>query len=677
MKLKHKNSIFNMGDTSIRVHEIVEINFILLNLIDKFMKRNKIWDKKEQENFYQLFINEIINLERNYGQKLFKKFSRTSDKEVDESKQGLRARTLTNNLMKIGFINKDRKISDVGYSYLYGSLKNPDRIESLLNLSTHNLVYLRQLFKTKIYDSESDEYFYNFRFAIKFLSKYTGISQNHFLTIIESIRPTQSNKELNHIIDDYQQVYYNKLSFDDFYKNNFTHLFISHVDIDKAESLLQNDKFDFDEFSSLFTNKKTTKSVKEYLNFVNTLINFNNNPSKENMDLLILSSKKDVIKKAFGSNSTLFKYNSKDTVDSFISKNKNDTLLLKPINKIYIEFIMNKTADIIREYSDMCKRLFEISGLISFNNGIVKLNQSWIITPLLSFLSDKFTLRGRDSYLDYENKDNSVWFSDLSLCEIFGINGNDKDAIMNLIKKQIGFGDGSYDFKFNLELKNEEEFRDYIYKKFPKKKVIEILQNIDTRNDEFVFNLVTRNATIPTIYEYILTIAWFYISESKNYNLHKCFGVTLDGNHLPIIHNSGYKGDIEIFTDKYSLQIEATLVNKYNQKRAELEPVIRHAINFESKNYAPQTIYIANELDDNVINIFRASQFIEFKDTTSNMRHVYGVNIFAFTTNEIIRILDSDITDTEILNVINKHKNNTPIFIKQGWREHVLSDLFS
>ncbi len=46
------------------------------------------------------------------------------------------------------------------------------------------------------------------------------------------------------------------------------------------------------------------------------------------------------------------------------------------------------------------------------------------------------------------------------------------------------------------------------------------------------------------------------------------------------------------------------------------------------------------------------------------MRHVYGVNIFAFTTNEIIRILDSDITDTEILNVINKYKNNTPIFIK-------------
>lgn len=116
------------------------------------------------------------------------------------------------------------------------------------------------------------------------------------------------------------------------------------------------------------------KLVKEYLNFVNVFINFNNNFCKENMDLLILFLKKDVIKKVFGFNLILFKYNLKDIVDSFISKNKNDKFLLKLINKIYIEFIMNKIVDIIREYFDMCKRLFEIFGLISFNNGIVKLN---------------------------------------------------------------------------------------------------------------------------------------------------------------------------------------------------------------------------------------------------------------------------------------------------------------
>ncbi len=55
-----------------------------------------------------------------------------------------------------------------------------------------------------------------------------------------------------------------------------------------------------------------------------------------------------LIKKAFGSNSTLFKYNSKDTVDSFISKNKNDTLLfsLKTQNKqnLQLNLLMNKNS---------------------------------------------------------------------------------------------------------------------------------------------------------------------------------------------------------------------------------------------------------------------------------------------------------------------------------------------
>lgn len=48
----------------------------------------------------------------------------------------------------------------------------------------------------------------------------------------------------------------------------------------------------------------------------------------------------------------------------------------------------------------------------------------------------------------------------------------------------------------------------------------------------------------------------------------------------------------------------------------------------------------------------------------SNMWYIYGVNIFVFIINEIIRILESDIIDMEILNVINKYKNNIFIFIK-------------
>lgn len=45
--------------------------------------------------------------------------------------------------MKIGFINKNRKISGVGYLYLYGLFKKFDKIELLFNLFIYNLVYLR------------------------------------------------------------------------------------------------------------------------------------------------------------------------------------------------------------------------------------------------------------------------------------------------------------------------------------------------------------------------------------------------------------------------------------------------------------------------------------------------------------------------------------------------------
>lgn len=68
-----------------------------------------------------------------------------------------------------------------------------------------------------------------------------------------------------------------------------------------------------------------------------------------------------------------------------------------------------------------------------------------------------------------------------------------------------------------------------------------------------VFDLVIRSVIIFIIYEYILIIVWFYIFELKNYNLYKCFGVILDGSYLFIIYNLGYKGDIEIFIDKYLL----------------------------------------------------------------------------------------------------------------------------
>ena len=239
------------------------------------------------------------------------------------------------------------------------------------------------------------------------------------------------------------------------------------------------------------------------------------------------------------------------------------------------------------------------------------------------------------------------------------------------------FGTNDFSKINNLIIdKREQEYRNFVETHFTVEKLIVILEYIKARDDEKVFNLVTENATVPTIFEYILTIAWYYISKHKTHHLHQTFQVSLDGNKLPLTHRGGGAGDIEIITEDYSLLIEATLMDLSSQKRGEMEPVIRHSINFALENNKSQTIFIANELDDNVLNVFRATQFIQFNGTLSS-GVVNGLKIFALTTDELIIILQKGIHDIDLLNTITNHSNTTPTTIVNNWRQNILNDIFS
>lgn len=201
------------------------------------------------------------------------------------------------------------------------------------------------------------------------------------------------------------------------------------------------------------------------------------------------------------------------------------------------------------------------------------------------------------------------------------------------------------------------EYRDFIETHFPVEKVIKILEYIKVRDDGKVFDLVTENATVPTIFEYILTIVWYYISKHKTFCLHQIFQVSLDGNKLPLTHRSGGAGGIEIITEEYSLLIEATLMDLSSQKRGGMEPVIRHSINFALKNKKSQTIFIANRtLKTGIVN---------------------GLKVFCLTTEELIIILQKGINDIDLLNTITNYSSTMPTAISNNWRQEILDDIFS
>ncbi|QVK06686.1 AlwI family type II restriction endonuclease [Mycoplasma mycoides] len=678
MRLKNPNSIFNMGDTSIRVKQIVEVNKVILEQLNNFMKSNVVWNqnKEEQENFYRLFINEIVELEQDEEYSIFVDFSRLRNYKTPEpNKKGLRGRTLTNSLLKLGLINEDRQLSDIGYAYLKNDVKQEDFIERLLGLSVDNLVYLRQLLKLRIYDCNSNKYFYNFRFALKFLSIYKNVNQQHFLTILESIRPIQSQNQLLNIIDDYQDVYNNKIDFFTFYNKHFKDYFLKDINLDDIENKLDLNNWNKDYLMDRFYNNKSHKTTELYLEFIKCLIEFKNNPTNLKLQQLVKISKEDKIKKAFCYGNKVFEFNKDDNLQTFLINNKNNILLEKENKQIFIQFVFSKLWDLIKEYSDMCKRLFESTGLISFENKLVNLNNCIIIKSLLELLGDKFILCGNETYDMYEKSYNSIWFLDLSIKEILNINDKQYNQLINIIQKEIKTDITNVETKISQI--RENEFRQFIYNKFPKDRVIQILKFIEKREDEQVYKLVSQNATVPTIYEYIITIAWFYISKNKDYLFSKSFGVSLDANKLPLIHKPASNGDIEILNKTYSLLIETTLLNPNNQKRAELESVIRHSVNFYSTYNNCQTIFIANKLDNNVLNIFRSTQFIELNTTNKMKNTVKGLNIFSFTTNELIQLLEKNIFDIDILEIINKNLDKKPTFIKNNWREEIINQIFN
>src|SRR5699024_3197060 len=202
-----------------------------------------------------------------------------------------------------------------------------------------------------------------------------------------------------------------------------------------------------------------------------------------------------------------------------------------------------------------------------------------------------------------------------------------------------------------FEDEKDRKFKDLIESRFSKDKVINILNYISKRNDEQVKDLVTLNTDVPTIIEYILVIAWYYIYE-ENINVRKSLNLTLDADLLPLSHASGGDGDIIVDYGDLTMMLEATLMNKNAQRRSELEPVIRHAANLSINQINPViTVFIADELDNNVLNIFRASASIEFEGTNVDGR-IKGINIFALKISEVIRMLSKEIYVSKLIETI-------------------------
>lgn len=637
-------STFNLGDTSFRRKTLLDDYKTLLPILRKHNILFPNWNNDSQIAYYQEVMTETDLFERS---------------ESDDPAK--RSRTLTNALIKSGLINNKRKLSEVANNWIDNKIESFDELEKALGISKDNLVFFRQFMKLRVYD-DSNNYFYPFRVALKFLTKYQNVPEADFLVLLHSISSNDSESKILALVEDYSKVAKNNQTFGEYVAEHFSD---SSVDGFNAELLFSNTEFDTELFYRLFSNRKTPASQLDYLDFVTNLLNYKREKSIDNLKKLLESSKKSSVKKAFGFNKLPFEL--KKNVQDFDEANQENELLDSDNTKIYFQFSSSKKYDLVREYKDMTKRSFNLTGIISFANGLVNLENRDVIEIIISNID----LSGNEKYSNYETNLNSAFYKDLATTKILGL-----DALeISHLREKIVVLLGTENIDTAVKNQKENKFRSIIEKEFPKTKIQELLPMFITREDDKIQEIVTDLAKVPDIFEYVLAIAWFYLSDA-DYSIIDSLNLPLDGNFRPLGHAAGGDGDIIINYPDLTVMLEATLMKKNVQKRGELEPVIRHTTNLaiRSENQV-KTIFVADELDDNVINIFRASSYIELEGTNVDGK-VQGVNIFPLTISEIMKMLDYSIPSSKVFNAMNNHYTKQPEFVISGWRDSILREVF-
>lgn len=693
-----ENQIFNLWDTNGRRADIINAFDIYLSfLLKENKKENFEWNNFPtsliQYNFYKNAIKASPDIFREHPN--FDYFDSTYKNEIEKYNNGnrseliksvktedvilldkqieARARHYSSNLCKFGFANSKRIISDAGKAFLGLDFKK-DKLESLLPLTTANIVVLRQLLKLRIYTKNIGKqriYYSPFMAAMYMLlqDKYT-VDEDMFETIIQSLTPYK----ISHI-DDLINNYKNK-SKD-----------IINIGISYPVEYLKEEKISLELFKTQIKNSKSSKVIKIYYDFYSELYDYNYNGNESHLinALKLFKDKrtKDILKKAFGLGQNIF-----NDIDSeflygthtFLFNNYDNDLLTKTdFNKsFFTRYIKSKYIDSAREYFDTTKRMLSATGLFRFDKAYPTLVFKDIlrfIFPLKELKDAIFSYSTEDEFLLYEGNDSTdcTYFSNNTLIEILNLNDSTVNTMITSIEKVYGVQ--REQLSFVVKDQANSDFLEHIHAKYTRDVVLTIMKLFsDRKNDQVIKQMVNPEASVPTIYEFITAIAWYYISD-KQMNLFDSLNLTLNSEYEPILHAGGGDGDIIARYKDFVVMLEVTLMDKNSQKRGELEPVLRHSTNMRAKYKGIDTLtfFIADELDQSTVITWRLAALAPREAANSIL--VDKVKIMAFTNNEICSFIEKGITSSKIINETNKTFLSADF--SEGWRERVVNRIMA
>ena len=595
MNIPYKSFCWSLGTTSFRTknfNKTIEEQLALLNefwALDENQNADWSGNNELQARYYD-FMHDKGFVEGNAG-----------NKPKD-------AREKTSGLVDIGLIDDKRKLSNAGKALLRISTENNFSSDNQFQIAKDSFIYLKQLLKT-YYEIEGQTV-RPFMVLLRLLSTFDYLTLDEYTYLLPLCIGA---KETTEIVGGIANLRSNRTSIDDIIINRLMNMPNYIVAL---EYLLENDVTE-DLVCVIGLNRKSRQYDKPYFKLYNALFDVFMNGDIDNLPSVYSATKDIKIGKWW--RSYLFDTTSETAIRKFPSAHLKNTVFDFVTSESEFKKAFFKTVHLFKakatlsDYLDLNRRYIKTTDIVLFEDDTVKLDivpQHFFKSVIQQLYSDMFT----PSELLHENCN----MEDISDCLVVS-----DDTIIEGINEELGINVTTIDAaRAALEDNRYHRLQHLIDTKFTDDKLLSLLDCFEERNDTEIRSMVTDNADVPTIFEYVLGILWYKASE-RHGKILDYMKLSLDADLLPKTHAAGGEADIVYEyseTESYpehTLLLEATLADSTNQRRMEMEPVSRHLGRhlIRTGNLNSYCVFATNYLDINVIADFRGRKSMPFYDT--------------------------------------------------------------
>lgn len=548
------------------------------------------------------------------------------------------AREKTSGLVDIGIIDENRKLTEAGRALLEISQLNDFTSDNFFQIPKDSFLYLRQLLKT--YNNVDGSIVRPFIVLLYVLSKVEYLSLDEFTYLLPLCT---SNEYTEQIIGGIQACRNNSASFDDIIINRLLEMDNYQVALKKfldntiTENLI----------CEIGLNRKSRNYDKLYLRLYDELYSVFVNHDNSRIPL-IFSATKSFKNKKIGKlwRKYLFNTSSEKAIEKNPVACLKQTAFAAVSTESEFKTVFFKTMHLFKakatlsDYLDLNRRYIRTTDIILFEDSNIKLD----IIPKHFFNSVA------DQLHHYAYTACDILYEDSELVEIADCLVINEETVIEGVNAELGTNVATIGEARNvLEDNRYRRLQHLIDTKFTDEIIVTLLGYFESRNDAEIKSMVTENADIPTIFEYVLGILWYKISERQGKIL-DYMKLSLDADLLPKTHAAGGEADIVYeypeteYYPAHTLLLEATLADNTNQRRMEMEPVSRHLGRhlIRTGNLNSYCVFATTYLDINVIADFRGRKNMPFYDTQDYTKSVDGMKIIPLQTEELKKIIKSE-----------------------------------